>query len=156
MRKLIMGCAVAALVASTAVSVAKPPVSFWAVPSARSPLLPTKVGVASWYGEEFQGSLTASGEIYDINGLTAACWDVPFGARLQVTNLRNRRSVVLRVNDRGPIVPGRVIDVSMAAAKQLRFLSTGLAPVEVRVISLGGEREIKRGGVPTAPKPPAY
>ena len=134
MRKLVMGCAVAALVAISVQSVARPPASVATV----APLVPQEkgtVGVASWYGEECQGNLTASGEVFDLNGLTAAHWDYPFGTRLKVTNLRNNKSVVVRVNDRGPGIAGRVIDLSMAAAHQLGFLNSGVAKVRVEVVS---------------------
>src|SRR3989304_3444030 len=115
MRNLVMGCAVAAFVAISAQSVARPPASVATVANV-VPQDQSKGGLASWYGEEWQGNLTASGETFDLNGLTAAHWEYPFGTRLRVTNLRNKKSVVVRVNDRGPGIGGRVIDVSMAAA----------------------------------------
>jgi len=134
MKRLVMGCAVAALVAISAQSVASPPASV----ATAARILPKEegtVGMASWYGEECQGNLTASGEVFDLNGLTAATWEHPFGTRLKVTNLRNNRSVVVRINDRGPGIEGRVIDVSMAAAHQLGFLNSGVARVRVEVVS---------------------
>ncbi|HUU13467.1 MAG TPA: septal ring lytic transglycosylase RlpA family protein [Terriglobia bacterium] len=134
MRKLVMGCAVAALVAISAQSVARPPASV-ATAARIVPQEKGTVGMASWYGEECQGNLTASGEVFDLNGLTAADWEYPFGTRLKVTNLRNNRFVVVRVNDRGPGIEGRVIDVSMAAAHQLGFLNSGVAKVRVEVVS---------------------
>jgi rare lipoprotein A len=92
--------------------------------------------LASWYGEEFQGTLTASGEPYDMNGLTAAHPTLPLGSKIILTNLKNHKSLVLRVNDRGPNVAGRLVDVSRAAAKRLGFLGAGITRVRVRPISL--------------------
>jgi rare lipoprotein A len=95
-----------------------------------------QTGEASWYGEPHHGRRTASGEIFDMNQLTAAHRTLPFGARVLVTNLRNDRSVEVRINDRGPHVPGRIIDVSYAAAQKLDALSGGPFPVHLRVVSL--------------------
>ena len=94
-----------------------------------------EVGMASWYGIERQGKPTASGELFDNKRLTAAHRKLPFGTTVRVTNLRNRTSTLLRINDRGPGVRGRMIDVSWAAAKQLGFLDAGLTRVEVDVVS---------------------
>ena len=88
-------------------------------------------GIASWYGREFEGRPTASGEIFDSSQLTAAHPSLPFGTRLIVTNQHNNKSVTVRVNDRGPFVPARIIDVSRAAAEQLDMIVTGTAPVTV-------------------------
>jgi rare lipoprotein A len=93
-----------------------------------------KYGIASWYGEDFQGSETASGEAYNMNSLTAAHRNLPLGTRIRVTNLRNRRSLVLRVNDRGPFIPGRLLDVSRAAARLLGFAASGRAHVQIQVL----------------------
>lgn len=87
----------------------------------RSAQEPGWLGRASWYGPGFHGERTASGEAYDQWGLTAAHRTLPFGTRLRVTNTANGRSVVVRVNDRGPFVPGRVLDLSRAAADALGF-----------------------------------
>ena len=92
------------------------------------------VGLASWYGQRHQGHATASGEIYDTNKLTAAHRTLPFGTRLRVTNVENGRSVVVRVNDRGPWVKDRVLDVSMAAARALGMIGDGVARVEIVVL----------------------
>jgi rare lipoprotein A len=86
-------------------------------------------GTASWYGERFQGLQTASGEIFDMNLLTAAHRDLPFGTRVKVINLRTGASVSVVINDRGPCVDGRAIDLSMAAARALGMVEQGLAPV---------------------------
>jgi len=135
MRKLVISCAVAALVVLSSRSVAEPP-SIAVSVRAESRRLPTERGLASWYGEERQGNLTANGELFDMNGLTAAHRVLPMGARVRVTNLKNRKLVTLRINDRGPGIAGRLIDVSMAAARDLGFLNAGLTPVEVEVVGL--------------------
>jgi rare lipoprotein A len=88
-------------------------------------------GIASWYGREFEGRPTASGEIFDASQMTAAHPSLPFGTILVVTNQHNKKSVTVRVNDRGPFVPARIIDVSRAAAEKLDMIVTGTAPVTV-------------------------
>ncbi len=88
-------------------------------------------GVASWYGGEFHGKRTANGEYYNMYDLTAAHRWLPFGTLVKVTNLRNHRSVVVRINDRGPFVKNRIIDLSYAAARALGMIGTGTAPVEI-------------------------
>jgi peptidoglycan lytic transglycosylase len=93
-----------------------------------------RTGVASWYGEEFEGRLTANGEIFDLNGLTAAHTTLPMPSIVQVTNLENGRSLQLRVNDRGPFVDGRLIDVSRRAAQLLGFENQGTTRVRVTVL----------------------
>lgn len=136
MRKLFMGCAVAALVALSARSEARPSDSgaFASYVALQRAEAVTHTGMASWYGDDFQGNPTASGEIYDMNELTAASRELPLGTKLKVTNLRTNRSLVLRVNDRGPFIPGRVLDVSKAAAERLGFIRAGLAQVEIEVV----------------------
>jgi len=91
-------------------------------------------GIASWYGREFEGRPTASGEIFDSSQFTAAHPVLPFGTMLVITNQHNNKSVMVRVNDRGPFVPMRVIDVSRAAAEQLDMIVTGTAPVTIQSI----------------------
>jgi rare lipoprotein A len=93
-----------------------------------------KTGVASWYGEQFHGRYTANGEIFDLNQLTAAHTTLPMPCIVEVTNLQNGRSLQLRVNDRGPFVDGRLIDVSRRAAQLLGFESKGTTPVRVRIL----------------------
>ena len=93
-----------------------------------------QLGTASWYGDPFHGRVTANGEIYNMYELTAAHRALPFGTQIRVTNLKNDRSVTLRVNDRGPYVPGRFLDVSYGAASQLNFVGSGLAEVRVELI----------------------
>ena len=96
-------------------------------------------GVASWYGGEFHGRPTSSGEVYDMNQLTCAHNTLPLGTTVMVTNLENGRSLELKVNDRGPFVKERIIDVSYAAAQMLGMWAKGTAPVKVEVISLASE-----------------
>jgi rare lipoprotein A len=91
-------------------------------------------GIASWYGREFDGRPTASGEIYDSSQLTAAHPNLPFGTMLVITNKHNNKKVTVRVNDRGPFVAARIIDVSRAAAEQLDMIITGTAPVIVESV----------------------
>ncbi|MCW6037346.1 septal ring lytic transglycosylase RlpA family protein [Spirulina subsalsa FACHB-351] len=91
-------------------------------------------GVASWYGPNFHGRRSASGEIYNQNAMTAAHRTLPFGTRVRVTNLNNGRSVVVRINDRGPFIAGRVIDLSRGAAQEIGLIRSGVAPVSVEVL----------------------
>lgn len=91
-------------------------------------------GPVSWYGRALAGRRTASGERYDPLAMTLAHRELPFGTWVRVTNLRNRRSVVLRVNDRGPMHRGRIGDVSMAAARMLGLLHVGSAPARLEVL----------------------
>jgi rare lipoprotein A (peptidoglycan hydrolase) len=91
-------------------------------------------GLASYYGADFHGQPTASGETYDMYALTCAHQTLPFGTMLEVTNLENGASVVVRVNDRGPFVEGRVLDLSYAAAQRLKMLDSGVAKVRARVL----------------------
>lgn len=92
-------------------------------------------GVASWYGEPFHGRLTSNREVYDMYGLSAAHKTLPLPTFVRVTNLDNHRSLILRVNDRGPFVDNRVIDLSYAAATRLGVVGKGTAAVEVRAIT---------------------
>jgi rare lipoprotein A len=91
-------------------------------------------GLASWYGTDFHGKPTASGEIYDMHGLTAAHRVLPFGSMVRVTSLENGKSVVVRINDRGPFVGNRVIDLSRSAAERLGMLEKGTMPVRVETV----------------------
>ncbi len=95
---------------------------------------PYQVGTASWYGSDFVGKPTASGEPYDMYEMTAAHPTLPLGTYVQVTNLRNGRAVVVRINDRGPVVDGRIIDVSYNAARALNFKNQGLQRVRLDII----------------------
>jgi rare lipoprotein A len=139
MKNLLMGCAVAALVALSARSEARPSGSInletYVAPRVAESIK-TELGLASWYGGECQGNPTASGEIYDMNGLTAAHRSLPLGTKIKVTNLRNKRSLIVRINDRGPYIDNRFLDLSMAAAKKLGFMGAGLALVRAEIVSL--------------------
>lgn len=95
---------------------------------------PYQVGTASWYGSYFQGRDTASGEPYNMYDLTAAHPSLPLGTMVRVTNLHNGRSIIVRVNDRGPVVEGRIIDLSYSAAQALHFKNKGLQRVRLDVV----------------------
>ena len=99
------------------------------------PVRRIKSGLASWYGNMFQGRRTASGETYNMNELTAAHRTLPFGSNVKVTDLRSRRSVVVTITDRGPVPEDRVIDLSLAAAKQLRMVGKGVDPVRLDLMA---------------------
>ena len=94
-------------------------------------------GVASWYGPNFHGKLTANGEVFDQYGVTAAHKTLPLGTVVRVTNLDNGKTIILRINDRGPYVGDRVLDCSYGAATKLDFMEKGTANVEIRIIELG-------------------
>ena len=114
------------------------PVSPTPKPEVRNKQLKTKpyqVGTASWYGQIFDGKPTASGEPYDMYDMTAAHLKLPMGSYVRVTNLRNGRAVIVRVNDRGPIVPGRIIDLSYGAAQALNFKHRGLQRVRLDLVN---------------------
>jgi rare lipoprotein A len=91
-------------------------------------------GLASYYGNEFNGRKTASGERFDQGKLTAAHRTLPFGTHVKVTNKQNGRSVVVRVNDRGPFAKGRIIDLSSSAFKSIAYLGAGVVPVHIQVV----------------------
>jgi rare lipoprotein A len=101
------------------------------------------VGVASWYGPGFHGQSTASGEIYNQNALTAAHRTLPLGTRVEVTNLSNGKSVQVRINDRGPYVRGRSIDLSRGAARKLGMVKSGVSKVRIKPLSAHGSRKSK-------------
>ncbi len=107
------------------------------VPAAEKPQprpKPYQVGTASWYGEDFDGKETASGEPYNMYDFTAAHPTLPLGSYVKVTNLHNRKAVVVRINDRGPLIPGRIIDLSYGAAQALQFQHKGLQRVRLEVV----------------------
>jgi len=95
-------------------------------------------GLASWYGHPYHGRRTASGEVYDMHRMTAAHRTLPFGTWIEVENLDNRRAVRVRVNDRGPFIDGRIVDLSRAAAVRVDGLATGVFPVRLRVVPAPG------------------
>lgn len=115
-------------------------------PAPQGPPAPgwTEGGVASWYGgrDGFEGKPTASGEIYDSSLLTAAHRELPLGSIVDVTNLDNGKTVRVRINDRGPFVAGRVIDLSRAAAEEIGLLGPGVGPVRLSVVTPGVPQEI--------------
>ena len=94
-----------------------------------------ETGIASWYGRPYHGRQSASGEIYDMEQLTAAHRTLPFGAQVRVRNLTNDKTIEVRINDRGPFVDGRVIDLSRAAARAIGMLGPGTAPVRLEMLS---------------------
>lgn len=105
-------------------------------------------GRASWYGKDFHGRRTANGEIYDMYKISAAHKTLPLGTRVKVTNRNNGRTVTARINDRGPFVRGRIIDLSYGGAKALGMVEAGVVPVKVEVLSLGDNHYYKAGGQP--------
>jgi rare lipoprotein A len=133
LRKLIIACVVAALMVFSAPSDGTPAGGAWM----NTPILAasSQFGVASWYGPGFQGRPTASGPPFNMNAMTCAHRELPLGTRVRVTDLVNSRTVVLKVNDRGPYVGGRVLDVSRAAAEYLGFRNAGVAPVRIEIVS---------------------
>jgi rare lipoprotein A len=108
-----------------------------------------QIGRASWYGQELQGQQTASGEDYDMNQLTCAHRSLPLGSLIRVTNLRNHKTIVVRVNDRGPIPQTRVVDLSYAAARFLGFSSRGTAPVRLDLVN--SKNEVAQLNFPLTP-----
>ncbi len=114
-------------------------------PSPEGPRAGVETGIASWYGPKFHGRPTSSREIYNMNDMTAAHPSLPFGTSVMVTNLDNERTAVVRINDRGPFVGGRIIDLSYAAARVLDMVGPGTARVRLEVLK----------GYPTAGAAPA-
>ena len=102
---------------------------------ARTEYLDYQEGVASWYGPKFHGRLTANGERYDMDGVSAAHLTFKFGTLVKVTDLETGRAIIVRINDRGPYVKGRIIDLSREAARRLGILEKGIAKVRVEVLS---------------------
>ena len=137
---LAIVCTVACLGAAQGPNISEAksaPVSSVHAPPARTQVRKTKpyqVGTASWYGRNFEGKETASGEKYHMYDMTAASLTLPLGSHVKVTNLRNGKSVVVRINDRGPIVPGRIIDLSYGAAQALSFRQRGLQRVRLDLV----------------------
>jgi len=113
----------------------------------------TEVGVASWYGRKFHGPLTSNGEKYDMFQLSAAHTTLPIPSYIRVTNLDNGRSVIARVNDRGPFHPGRVVDMSYAGAVLLGYANKGTARVRVESIVPGSRGQVPQSAGPAAPPP---
>jgi len=105
--------------------------------NASGKILLTLEGVASYYAHDFHGKQTSSGETYDMNALTAAHRNFPFGTKVRVTNLENSKTVIVRVNDRGPFKEERIIDLSMGAAKEIDMILNGTARVRLEVFEWG-------------------
>lgn len=108
-----------------------------ATPMSKTGVLLTLEGVASYYADDFHGKQAANGERFDMNALTAAHRTFPFGTEVRVTNLANTKSVVVRINDRGPFKEGRLIDLSLRAAKDLDIVGAGTAKVRLEVLRWG-------------------
>lgn len=115
-------------------------------PAAAAPVAPAAgmEGLAAYYSNRLDGRKTASGQVFDQAKLTAAHPTLPFGTMVKVTNTKNNRSVVVRINDRGPTQAGRVIDLSRAAASKLGMLRSGLAPVKLEVVKDAPARQAKK------------
>ncbi len=109
-----------------------------------------ETGIASWYGKQFHGKATANGETYDMEALTAAHKTLPMPSRVRVTSLENDKELILRVNDRGPFVGDRIIDVSRRAARELGFMNKGTARVRVEVLDSPAFAAAKTPAVPKA------
>jgi len=100
-------------------------------------------GVSSFYGTDFHGKLTANGEVFDMYGLTAAHKTLPLNTTVRVTNLANNKSLILRINDRGPYIKGRILDCSYGAAKKLDFIIQGTTKVRIEIIEVGDNKYMK-------------
>src|SRR5580700_3377829 len=150
MRRIAEGLAVVLSIASLGAGAASGPSSLEAAKVTKQPVIGSttglhdttrknnkprayQVGTASWYGEQFQGKQTASGELFDMRDFTAAHPKLPLGTYVKVTNLRNGKAVVVRINDRGPVVDGRIIDLSYNAARALGFKELGLQNVRLDI-----------------------
>lgn len=110
-----------------------------------------EVGTASWYGGKFQGRKTANGEIFDTNKFTAAHRTLPFHTKVKVTNLENGKTTTVRINDRGPFVRGRIIDLSRAAAKELDMIHSGTAKVRIEIIGAADSIPLPEPEIPEKP-----
>lgn len=114
-----------------------------ALPAAPSPGW-TETGIASWYGNPHHGRRTSNGEVFDMNQMTAAHRTLPFGAIVRVTNLDNRKTVSVRINDRGPFVEGRIIDLSRAAAREIGLIGPGTARVRIELTGYADPDQLKQ------------
>ncbi|HUI71144.1 MAG TPA: septal ring lytic transglycosylase RlpA family protein [Spirochaetia bacterium] len=99
-------------------------------------------GLASWYGGKFHGRMTSSGEVFDTNQMTAAHKTLPFGTIVKVTNLENGKSALVKINDRGPFVGGRIIDLSRAAAAAIGMVDTGVAHVSLQIVEFVSQSDL--------------
>ena len=100
-------------------------------------------GVSSFYAEDFHGKLTANGEVYDMYGITAAHKTLPLNTIVRVTNMENDKSIIVRINDRGPFIPGRILDCSYGAALKLGFIAQGITKVKIEIIEFGDNKYMK-------------
>lgn len=139
-RNLVMTGAIAAVIAGCAPSAARADNSARQAPQSVAAVIPAsqlhQSGLASWYGPGFAGRLTANGEVFDPSQMTAAHKELPFNTLVRVTNEWNRRSVVVRINDRGPFLPGRIVDLSRAGAEAIDMIGSGVAEVTLEVLTL--------------------
>jgi rare lipoprotein A len=115
----------------------------------------TEEGMASWYGRDFHGRKTSNGEIYNMHAMTAAHKTLPLGVHVRVRNLRNGREAVVRLNDRGPFVKGRIIDLSYAAADKIGIVGPGTAPVRIEVLGIPDTRRTSPKAAYRTPAPSA-
>jgi len=139
---LLMGLALSAAAKDGSGSGNAPPPLIAKSKASPKPKHRFQIGVASWYGTKFQGRTTAGGERFDMNQMTCAHRSLPMGTWLRVTNLKNHKTAFVRVNDRGPILDDRIVDLSMAAAKSLGL--AGLGQVSLEAVS-SGDPEIAQG-----------
>lgn len=113
----------------------------------------TEIGLASFYADKYHGRVTASGDIFDQEKLTAAHRTLPFGSKVKVTNLENNKSITVSINDRGPFVNDRVIDLSKIGARKLEFVSKGVVKVKIEVLSIPqSSKKTKTAYIPPKPK----
>lgn len=112
------------------------------LPRSPQPALPSQEGMASWYGQSHHGKRTANGEAFDMESLTAAHRSLPFGTMVRVTNLATKRAITVRINDRGPFVQDRIIDLSARSARELGITQAGVA--RVRIEPLAPEQTTRR------------
>jgi rare lipoprotein A len=156
-RTFTIGLALAALVSSAAVAQAPAPAAksepapAAAAPAAAAPAPAAAPsgdhrmeGLAAYYSNRLNGRRTANGQVFDQNALTAAHPTLPYGTKVKVTNTKNGKSVVVRINDRGPTQPGRVIDLTRAAAGRLGMLRAGLAPVKLEIVAEAPAKKSKK------------
>lgn len=111
----------------------------------------TETGIASWYGNPYNGRRTSSGEIFDMERLTAAHRTLPFDTWLEVTNLSNGKRVEVRVTDRGPFINGRIIDLSLGAAREIDMIREGVVRVRIKVIAPPKDRAVTSAITPPGP-----
>ncbi|QKG28958.1 MULTISPECIES: septal ring lytic transglycosylase RlpA family protein [unclassified Campylobacter] len=110
-------------------------------------------GIASWYGPNFHGKKTSNGEIYNMYNMTAAHKTLPMNTMVRVTNLKNGKNIIVRINDRGPFVAGRVIDLSKVGAQKIDMIASGTAPVVLEVVGFNGSINSKVANIPSSQKP---